>query len=397
MPQPIHRLLQRQLKRSVGDIEAIPNEWQKFIAMVNEAYHQADEDRHRIERTLELSSKELLQANTHLQQTLQSVEQQVSDRTTELTETLERLKLAQIQLVQTEKMSSLGQVAAGIAHEINNPVTFIHGNLRYLADYSTLLLEITEQYQAACSEIPPGVQAAIEGWDLDFVKQDISRIIQSMSAGTNRITAIVKELRTFSRLDEAEIKMVSLSESIESTVIILNRQLQQTCSSVITIEQVHHVDQPIECYAAQINQAWMSLMTNAIDALGESDKFQPGAISPSPLPTPEDYLRPDELEYLQNQASPQIWILSQMVTAETVEIRIIDNGIGISPSIQAKLFDPFFTTKPVGQGTGMGLSTSHQIITKLHQGKLECRSVIGLGTVFAIQIPLRQFPSPVNH
>jgi two-component system, NtrC family, sensor kinase len=391
MHQATHRLLQRQLKRYVGDLSAIPPEWQQLIAAVNDAYHQADADRHRIERTLELSSQELLQANTNLQQTLQSVEQQVNDRTAELTQTLDQLQLAQIQLVQAEKMSSLGQVAAGIAHEINNPVTFIHGNLRHLNEYSGILLELVKQYQQTYPEVPPNAQTILENWDLEFIGQDMPKIIHSMSTGTERITTIVQELRTFSRLDEAEIKTIPLSESIESTIVILNLRLQQACSSVIEIYQEHEVSQAIECYAAQINQVFINLMTNAIDALAECPKFANDGIALQPNSMLENNLLPDERNYLQHQTSPKIWILSRMLDASTIELRIIDNGIGISPAIQTKLFDPFFTTKPVGKGTGMGLSMSHQIITNLHHGKLECRSIVGLGTVFAMQIPLRQF------
>jgi two-component system, NtrC family, sensor kinase len=391
MHQATHRLLQRQLKRYVGDLSAIPPEWQQLIAAVNDAYHQADDDRHRIERTLELSSQELLQANTNLQQTLQSVEQQVNDRTAELTQTLDQLQLAQIQLVQAEKMSSLGQVAAGIAHEINNPVTFIHGNLRHLNEYSGILLELVKQYQQTYPEVPPNAQTILENWDLEFIGQDMPKIIHSMSTGTERIATIVQELRTFSRLDEAEIKMIPLSESIESTIIILNLRLQQACSAVIEIHQEHEVSQAIECYAAQINQVFINLMTNAIDALAECQKFADDDMAPQPNTMPENNLLPDERDYLQHQTSPKIWILSRMLDATTIELRIIDNGIGIPPAIQTKLFDPFFTTKPVGKGTGMGLSMSHQIITNLHHGKLECRSIVDVGTVFAVQIPLRQF------
>jgi two-component system, NtrC family, sensor kinase len=386
-----HRLLQRQLKRYVGELSAIPPEWQKFIEAVNDAYHQADDDRHRIERTLELSSQELLQANTSLQQTLQSVEQQVNDRTAELTQTLDQLKHAQIQLVQAEKMSSLGQVAAGIAHEINNPVTFIHGNLRYLNEYSIVLLELVKQYQQAYPEVPPNAQAILADWDLAFIGQDMPKILDSITTGTERITTIVQELRTFSRLDEAEVKMIPFSESIESTILILSLRLQQTCSSMIEIHQEHEVTHEIECYAAQINQVLINLMTNAIDALAESHKFADDDITPQLRTIPENNLLLDERDYLQHQTSPRIWILSRMIDATTIEVRIIDNGIGIPPAIQTKLFDPFFTTKPVGKGTGMGLSMSHQIITNLHHGKLECRSIEGWGTVFAMQIPLRQF------
>jgi two-component system, NtrC family, sensor kinase len=394
MPQDRHRLLQRQLKRYVGDIEEIPEHWQAFLSAVNDVYQQADQDRLLMERTLELSSKELLHANSQLQDMLQSVEQQVSDRTTELSQTndslayaLDQLQQAQWQLVQAEKMSSLGQVTAGIAHEINNPVTFIQGNLRHVKEYSEVLLSLISKYQIIYPHAPMEIAGFLEDHDVDFIAQDFPKIICSMANGTERITKIVLALRTFSRLDEADLKDTDLTDDIESTLMILNSQLSLREGNSIEISYQRPTDaRMIECYPSQMNQVLLNVIGNSIDALNDCKKFtsgvELGAIEPHPF-------TPEELTYLQDRASPKIWIVTE-IQGDRLSIRIIDNGTGIPEQIQPRLFDPFFTTKPVGQGTGLGLSTSHQIITKLHRGKLVCRSRPGWGTVFEIQIPLSQ-------
>jgi two-component system, NtrC family, sensor kinase len=397
MQQGRHRLLQRQLKRYVGDPNNIPVEWQPFIDAVNDAYQQADDDRNRMERTLELTSQELLQANTDLQQALQSVEQQVTDRTIELTHaneslenTLAQLQHTQTQLVQAEKMSSLGQVAAGIAHEINNPVTFIQGNLRHVNEYVQGLLQLTHQYQQDYPATTPQIQAILENLDVEFIAMDLPKILASMTVGTERITTIVQALRTFSRLDEAELKNISLKDSIESTVLILNSRLKLNNGDSIEINQEYINLAKIECYAGQFNQVLMNLIANSIDALKESSKFALYNQLSSSMPICGHNLLPQEVECLQYQQSPRIWIWAETIDAAKIEIRVMDNGVGIPEKIQSRIFDPFFTTKPVGKGTGMGLSTSHQIITKLHGGQLECRSRPGWGTVFAIQVPIHQ-------
>jgi two-component system, NtrC family, sensor kinase len=393
MQYSLHRLLQRQIKRHLG-ISDLPGEWQGLFSAINEAYWQADEDRCRLERTLELTSKELLQANTDLQQALQSVEQQVTERTLALTHAnislesaLAQLQQAQIQLVQAEKMSSLGQVAAGIAHEINNPVTFIQGNLHYVQTYMQDLLQLIHQYQRDYPAPTAQVEQLLEGLDIEFVEQDLPKILASMNTGTARITSIVQALHTFSRHDQAELKRIDLQDSLESSILILNSQLQLSGGDRIEVHQSYQHNGKIECYAGQLNQVFMSLMTNAIEALEGCGKF--AGRSPCPIDRPHS-LSPEELELLQFQTAPQIWIRTQQLDPQTLEIRVIDNGVGIPANIQPHIFDPFFTTKSIGKGTGMGLSTSHQIITKLHRGRLDCRSLAGWGTVFAIRIPLAQ-------
>jgi two-component system, NtrC family, sensor kinase len=397
MQQGRHRLLQRQLKRYVGEAAEIPEPWQRWLDAVNDAYCQADEDRARIEHTLELSSQELLQANLQLQQALQSVEQQVADRTAELTRTndsligaLEQLQQTQMQLVQAEKMSSLGQVAAGVAHEINNPVTFIQGNLTYVNQYVEGLLALVHQYQQDYPEPSPQVQEILGDLDVEFVAEDLPKILHSMTFGTERITTIVKALRTFSRLDEAELKSVCLKENIESVLLLMGSRLQLSSGRVIEIVQDLQNLPPIECYAGELNQVFANMIANSIDALEDCRKFAGPGPAQGLKSCPKKDLMIQEISYIQDQVAPKIWIWTNTVNQTGVEICIADNGVGIPEVVQKRLFDPFFTTKPVGQGTGMGLSACHQIITKQHRGQLDCRSIPGWGTVFTIQIPLRQ-------
>jgi two-component system, NtrC family, sensor kinase len=395
MQRPIHRLLQRQLKRFLKGLEAIPLEWQPLLSGVNEAYYHADDDRLRLERTLELSSQELLAANQDLQRVLASVEQQVSDRTMELTtanaalaRTLQQLQQAQAQLIQVEKMSSLGQLVAGVAHELNNPVTFIYGNLRYVMDYMHVLVRVIQQYQSAYPQPSAMVRNVLTEVDLDFVAVDLPKVIDSISAGTQRIEKIVQALRTFSRLDEAEVKRVDIHDCLESTLMLLNRRLRLAKCGSIEI-QTAYADLPlVECYAGHLNQVFLHLLTNAIDALEGSSKFMAEARPMTDFVAMPGGLGSTEWEFLQAQRSPVIEITTRLLDGAMLEIQILDNADGIPPAIHDRLFDPFFTTKAVGSGMGMGLSTSYQVVTSLHGGNLTCRSTVGWGSAFVIQIPL---------
>lgn len=288
-----------------------------------------------------------------------TLEEKVQERTQELEQTLQDLTQAQLQLIQAEKMSSLGELVAGIAHEINNPVSFIYGNLSYLKEYTDKLLDLLKIYQEHYPEPVAAIHTVAEESDLEFIQSDLRKILGSMKSGTERIREIVLSLRNFSRLDEAEFKAVDLHEGIESTLLILCHRLNASPDRPeIHIQRDYSELPKVECQAGQLNQAFMNILSNAIDAL-------------------------------ESTSQPQITIRTSVV-GESVEIAISDNGTGISSEIQQKIFNPFFTTKPVGKGTGMGMSISYQLIVEKHHGKLECCSTEGEGTEFLIQIPIRQ-------
>jgi signal transduction histidine kinase len=287
-----------------------------------------------------------------------------------LTTALAQVHHSQVQLIQTEKMSSLGQLVAGIAHEVNNPVNFVHGNLAHLKNYYQELLGLIELCQTHKSQLPQIIQGYTEAIDVDFIANDIPKLITSMQVGTNRISEIVISLRNFSRLDEAEMKRVDIHEGIDSTCLILKNQCLRS-EKFANIELIRqYSDLPyIECYAGQLNQVIMNILSNAIEAIHEH----------------------------QDQAARQIKIITEIGELHgrpSALIRIQDNGPGIAPGILGDIFNPFFTTKPVGKGTGLGLSISYQIITEKHNGELRCISQVGEGTEFQIEIPITIWPVP---
>jgi len=285
--------------------------------------------------------------------------------------TLNDLQKTQTQLVQAEKMSSLGQLVAGVAHEINNPVNFICGNLDYVREYAQDLLSLVQLYEKHYPTPVPEIQNKAEEVDLEFLQNDLIKTLDSMKMGTDRIRQIVLSLRNFSRLDESEFKAVDIHEGIDSTLLILQHRLK-ALSDRPEIQLIKdYGDLPhIECYPGQLNQVLMNVLVNAIDALDEANAKR----------TAQEI-----------QAQPnQITIRTIAIDVQWVEIAIADNGSGMSESVQQSIFNPFFTTKPIGKGTGMGMSISYQIITEKHGGKLKCFSKPGSGTEFAIQIPIRQ-------
>ena len=309
-----------------------------------------------------------------LQQQTQELEQSrglAQSRATELEQTLQELHQTQEQLIQQEKMSSLGQMIAGIAHEINNPVTFIHGNLEPANAYIEDLLSLIDLYQKSYPEPSREIVAEHQAIDLPFIKKDIVKILFSMRIGAERIAGIVKSLRTFSRLDESLCKAVNLHDCLDSTLMILAHRLKATDRRPeIEVIKSYSELPLIECYAGQLNQVFMNVLTNAIEAL-------------------EDKAADMNREVLK-EIPLQIRIYTKMPAPHQVLVQIGDNAGGIPVAVQSKIFDPFYTTKPVGKGTGLGLSISYKIITNLHGGQFTCQSMPGQGTDFFIQIPIHQ-------
>ena len=308
---------------------------------------------------------------TALEASKQELELRVDERTAELKNTLEELTRSQAQIVQSEKMSSLGRLVAGVAHEINNPVNFIHGNLEYVQKYTEELLMLVHLYEQHYPQPAADISQAAKDIEIEFLQTDLPKMLTSMSLGTARIRQIVLSLRNFSRMEESELKVVDIHEGIDSTLMILQHQLKATVNRP-AIEVIRHYTSlpPVECYVGQLNQVFMNILCNAIDALEESHDKQHS----------EGVKAPPNRITIRTSTLPQGW----------VEIIIADDGIGIAESVKTRIFDPFFTTKPLGKGTGMGMSISYQIITQKHAGTLECHSRLGEGTEFVIQIPLHQ-------
>jgi signal transduction histidine kinase len=310
---------------------------------------------------------------TSINQLIHQVKQlldQLAHKNQDLEAALAQLEQQQVQLVQTEKMSSLGQLVAGVAHEINNPVNFIHGNLLHVRQYLDDLAGLVREMQTRYPETVAELEAELPDLDLPFIQADLVKILDSMQVGTNRIRQIVLSLRNFSRLDEAEFKAVDLHEGIESSLLILQHRLKvKPNRPAITIHR-QYADLPkVECYPGQLNQVIMNILTNAIDALEQRYAETPDDKTAVPL---------------------EITLRTAILGADWVEIAIADTGTGMTEAVRAKIFNPFFTTKPEGLGTGIGMSISYQIITQIHRGQLDCISTPGVGTEFLIRIPIYQ-------
>lgn len=309
---------------------------------------------------------ETARAAEALQKANNELERKVEERTTELRRALLDLQTTQAQLVHSEKMSSLGQMVAGVAHEINNPISFIAGNLEYANQYIDDLLNLIAVYQEQYREPNPTIVSKIKAIDLEYLCQDLPKLMQSMTVGSERIKNIVLGLRNFSRLDEATTKSVDIHEGIDNTLMILNHQLVIN-SQLPNIQIIKDYGQlpKVSCYVNQLNQVFLNILNNAIYALKAN------------------------IERWQSTTAIPTIIIKTSVKEDRVLISIKDNALGMTPEVQKQIFDPFFTTKPVGQGTGLGLSISYQIIVERHQGQLNCISTLGEGTEFLIEIPMQ--------
>jgi PAS domain S-box-containing protein len=287
-------------------------------------------------------------------------------KTQQLEQTLQQLKQTQTQLIQSEKLSSLGQMVAGLAHEINNPITFISGNISFAHQYLEDLLQLISLYQQHYPQPSREILDWMDEIELEFLIQDLPKLLISIEAGANRIKNIIHSLRNFARLDEAEMKRVNIHEGIDNTLLILQHRLNAASAphEIQVIKEYGDIP-PVECYAGQLNQVFLSLLNNAIDAITEYQKVKPFDL---------------------DRIKPTILIRTVVLESDWIQIEVIDNGLGIPDTVKQHLFEPFFTTKPVGKGTGLGLATSYQIVKK-HGGKLTCHSVVGQGAKFVIEIP----------
>ncbi|MCF4969923.1 sensor histidine kinase [Nostoc sp. CMAA1605] len=347
-----------QLQQRVKDLE-------KQNRLLQKKLERSESNRQQLEDSHEIQSKLL----NRIIQGLEQSRAEAEARSHELQEAFNNLQMMQATLIEYEKMSALGVLVAGIAHEINNPVNFIHGNIYYACAYVQNLVDMLSLYQKTYPEPDEQIQAKLEELEIEFVVNDLLRLLISIRNGSDRISDIVLGLRTFSRLDEAEYKKANLHDGLDSTLMLLQHRLKAHGDFPgITVIKHYGKLPSIPCFAGQLNQVFMNILVNAIDAIEER------------------YIRQISDK---NQYNPGwIKIDTSIVDTKWVRIAIADNGLGMSEQTRQKIFNPFFTTKPVGKGTGLGMAISYQIIIEKHGGKLDCFTQVAQGTEFVIHIPL---------
>ncbi len=339
-----------------------------------------------LEEKVEKRTQDLEAAVQQLQQEVrdrQAAEDQLRSQTQVLQQTLDELRQAQAQVVKSEKMSALGQLLAGVAHEINNPVNFIHGNLAPLQEHTQDLLQAIELYEGAQERqkvtLDEEEQEVLKDLDLEFIREDLPQMLTSMELGTERIKEIAQSLRTFSRHDQGDMVAADIHRGIDSTLLILGHRLKsQSDRPAIAVERQYEELPAIVCHLGSLNQVFMNILGNAIDAIEERGRLLKSSSAQGPV-TDTDA---DISEIY------RITIATRRLGEDQIEIEISDRGQGMERDRLSKIFDPFFTTKPVGQGTGLGMSISHQIITQQHNGQLTCDSQWGQGTTFHIRLPV---------
>jgi two-component system NtrC family sensor kinase len=355
-----HKLLERQLRRFFGGREPLPPGLEPFLAAVNDAYWAADEDRLLIERSLELMSQELTERHAQLRTELtdrQSIEQALLEEKAEQAALIKKLEDTHSQLLQSEKMASVGQLAAGLAHEINNPIGFVNSNLSALRDYVGDLLKVIASFEAEeaglSEEGRKRIAAIKEQVDLGFLCEDATSLLNESTEGIVRVRQIIRDLMDFSHVDDAQWQLADLHKGLDSTLNIVHNELRHVADVIKDYGALPEV----ECLPSQLNQVFLNALVNAAQAI----TGKRGTIT----------------------------VRTGTSGSEHVFVEIADTGEGIAPENLKRIFDPFFTTKPVGKGTGLGLSISYGIVTR-HRGRIEVRSELGAGTLFRIVLPVKQ-------